>query len=701
MKVIAITQARFGSSRLPGKVLLEIGGKTLLQIHLERLKRSKMIDKLIVATTHEPESELICRIASSLGVGCYKGALTDVLDRFYQAAKSECPDYVVRVTSDCPLIDPDVTDAVINLAIENDAKYCCNVFPPTFPDGLDVEVFKFSELESAWNNAKNATEREHVTPYIRTKYEGDARALFNYAAPQDLSQLRFTVDEKEDLDLISHLIDELGDTKGWMAYVQYLQKNPDLIAINGKFMRNEGYLKSLVMESKIQLRTITDFTKSSQHRKAIHQLIPGGAHTYSKGDDQFPELSPAAIAYGKGSHVWDIDGNEFLDCGMGLSSVSLGHAYQPVLARVKQELEKGVNFARPSVLEREMAERFLSLVPSHDMIKFGKNGSLVTTAAVKLARAYTGRKLVAFPGDHPFYSYDDWFIGRTECSRGVPEEISALSVTFKSCDIQSLRDLFAKYPGQISCVITEPERFSCNSSCSCKGDPGQFLRDAIALAHQEGALFIIDEMVTGFKTDFPGSTKKYGLDPDMITWGKGIANGFSFCALTGKKDIMRLGGITDKGAEKVFLISTTHGGETHAMAACLATIDEFKKHDVVGYNKKIGSAVIRVALEIIKGADLSSFIEVVSCDWMPVFVFKDRDQKVSALYKTLVLQEMFKRGVQFQGTFIPSFSHSNDDVAYFAAALKESCGIYSRAIESGANQFVKGEPVKPVFRKYL
>lgn len=450
-----------------------------------------------------------------------------------------------------------------------------------------------------------------------------------------------------------------------------------------------------------KLRTITNFSKSLEHRKAIHQIIPGGAHTYSKGDDQFPELSPAAIDYGKGSHIWDIDGNEYLDCGMGLSSVSLGHAYEPVLERVRKELERGVNFARPSVLEREMAEKFLSLVPKHQMIKFGKNGSLVTTAAVKLARAYTGRKLVAFPGDHPFYSYDDWFIGKTECNRGVPEEISNLSVTFKSCQIESLRALFDQYPGQIACVITEPEKFHCGISCTCGHQAADFLREAIDLTHQNGALFIIDEMVTGFKTDFPGSVKKYDLDPDMITWGKGIANGFSFCALTGKKEVMRLGGIQDLGAEKVFLISTTHGGETHAMAACMATIDEFKKHNVTAFNKSIGAAIISASQAVLKKTGLESYIEIIPCDWVPIFNFRDTNGEVSSWYKTLALQEMFKRGVHFQGAFVPCFSHTQDDVAYFAAALEGTCMVYARALEDGIKPYLKGDTVKPVFRKYL
>ncbi len=451
----------------------------------------------------------------------------------------------------------------------------------------------------------------------------------------------------------------------------------------------------------VRLRQINNFQKSDQYRKKIHSLIPGGAHTYSKGDDQFPERAPAAIDFGKGAHVWDIDGNEFLDCGMGLTSVSLGHAYEAVTTRVKAEIDRGANFMRPSVLEMEMAEAFLSLVPDHDMIKFGKNGSLVTTAAVKLARAFTGRTKVAFPGDHPFYSYDDWFIGKTACDKGVPTEISDLSVTFKSCDIQSLKNLFARYPNQIACVITEPEKNQCGPGCACGGRTGDYLKEAIKVCHEHGALFIIDEMITGFKTAFPGSTKKFGVQPDMITWGKGIANGYSFCALTGKREVMSLGGIKEKGREKVFLISTTHGGETHALAAGLATLEVFKTQPVVQHNQAIGKAIIETANKTIREVGLEANVELLPSIWMPIFAFKGKDGQPDSFLRTLAMQEMIRRGVLFQGVFVPCYSHTNDDVTYFSEAWRESCQILTNALDKGVEKYLVGEPAKAVFRKYL
>ncbi|MCB0407461.1 MAG: glutamate-1-semialdehyde 2,1-aminomutase [Bdellovibrionales bacterium] len=435
------------------------------------------------------------------------------------------------------------------------------------------------------------------------------------------------------------------------------------------------------------------FEKSDSYRRKIHNLIPGGAHTYSKGDDQFPEVSPAAIARGKGAYVWDLDGNKYLDCSMGLTSVSLGHAYEPVLERVREELEKGVNLQRPSYIECEMAEKFLSLIPCHDMIKFAKNGSSVTTGAVKVARAFTGRKYVAFPSDHPFYSYDDWFIGATACNRGVPEENRALSLTYNSQNLDELESLFEKYPNQIAAVISEPEK----NMDSLKFD----LVELIKMTQKNGALFIQDEMVTGFKTDYPGSIAKYGVEPDLATWGKGIANGFSFCALTGKREVMEVAGINKPGEEKVFLVSTTHGGETHAIAAGLATMKEFEKNKVVQHSQSIGDYLIEKATSSAQKANLSEYIQISNFNWLPAFSFKGRSGEVSSPLRTLMLQEMIKGGVLFQGILSPSFSHRKEDIDFFIDVFEKALGTYAQALEKGTEGLLVGSPCKPVFRKFI
>ena len=438
---------------------------------------------------------------------------------------------------------------------------------------------------------------------------------------------------------------------------------------------------------------ITNFKKSDEYRKTIHDLIPGGAHTYSKGDDQFPILSPASITHGKGSHVWDEDGNEYIECLGGLASISLGHAYEPVIERVVEELKKGNNFSRPSIIEREIAEKFLAMVGTHDMIKFAKNGSVVTTAAVKLARAFTGRKLIARPAEHPFYSYDDWFIGSTDVKSGIPTDISNLTVTFKADDIESLKELFDKYPNQIACIISEPEKMNANV--------GDFLKAGIDLAHKNGALWIMDEMITGYKSDFPGSMKKYNVIPDMTTWGKGIANGFSFCCLTGKKEVMELGGIRNIGKEKLFLISTTHGGETSSIAAALATMDEFKKHNVVAHNQAIGQKFIDGSKKVIENNGLSHSIKNLQFNWHASLGYFDNEGNNSFGLRTLFHQELIKYGVLFQGLFVPHFSHTEKDVEHILTAMNEACITYKKGLNEGYEKYLVGEPIKPVFRKYI
>ena len=441
------------------------------------------------------------------------------------------------------------------------------------------------------------------------------------------------------------------------------------------------------------LPEITNFTRSDEYRSTIHRLIPGGAHTYSKGDDQFPVKSPAAITHGKGAYCWDVDGNKYLDTLMGLTSVSLGHAYEPVIERVIEEVRKGVNFSRPSIIEREMAEKFLSLVPQHDMIKFAKNGSVCTTAAVKLARAYTGRTIVARPIDHPFYSYDDWFIGSTACDFGIPEQFKKLTLTYKSDSIEELERLFAEYPDQIACVISEPEKWN-------HLEP-DFYQKAIDLAHKHGALWIMDEMITGFKTDFPGSIKKFNAQPDMATWGKGIANGFSFCALTGKREIMEYGGINRIGEPKVFLVSTTHGGETHAIAAGLATIEIYEKENVIAHNHAIGDYFIKGANEIISNRKLNETLQITGFNWSAFLTVKNRAGEIDFGLRTLFMQEMIKRGILYQGILAPCFSHTIEDIDHMLAAFDESCGVFERGLEEGYQKYLIGDQViKPVFRKF-
>ncbi|MCX6235973.1 MAG: aminotransferase class III-fold pyridoxal phosphate-dependent enzyme, partial [Bacteroidia bacterium] len=262
------------------------------------------------------------------------------------------------------------------------------------------------------------------------------------------------------------------------------------------------------------------------YSERLNKVIPGGAHTYSRGDDQYPENAPQILHRGRGSYVWDADGNKYLDYGMALRAVTVGYGYERIVKASIEQIYLGNNLTRASLIELLAAEKMVDLFDGMDMIKFAKNGSTVTSAAVKLARAYTGKKLVARCLQHPFFSYDDWFIGDTTMKRGIPEEISALTLNFNFNDIKSLEVLFEKYPNQIACVITEP--------ATTIEPEGNFLHKIKDLCDKNKSVFILDEMITGFRWHLHGAQKHYNIIPDLCTFGKGMANGFSVAALMGK-----------------------------------------------------------------------------------------------------------------------------------------------------------------------
>lgn len=246
LKVIAITQARSGSSRLPNKVLKKINNTSLLEIHIRRIIKSKLINELVVATTNNENDDEIVEICEMMNVSYYRGSENNVLDRFYNAAKSRNPALIVRLTSDCPLIDPMLIDEVINFSIKNDLDYCSNTFIEDFPDGQDVEVMKFSALEYAWKNADKRYQKEHVTPYIRensTFMKGNIFLSDNFKSFKNYGAVRLTVDEQKDFEVISQLISELGTEKSWLDYADFYRDNENISKINQGIKRNEGFKK--------------------------------------------------------------------------------------------------------------------------------------------------------------------------------------------------------------------------------------------------------------------------------------------------------------------------------------------------------------------------------------------------------------------------------------------------------------------------
>ena len=418
-------------------------------------------------------------------------------------------------------------------------------------------------------------------------------------------------------------------------------------------------------------------------------MIPGGCHTYAKGDDQYPILAPGFIARGSGCHVWDADGNEYIEYGMGNRSVGLGHAYPAIIEAAQWELHRGCNFTRPSPLEVACAEQFLSLIDGAEMVKFCKNGSDATSGAVRLARAYTGRDLIACCADHPFFSVDDWFIGTTPMSAGVPKAVSQLTVTFRYNDLAGAKALFDQHPGRIAAVILEPERI--------EEPKDNYLLELRGLCHANGALLILDEMITGFRWHNGGAQKVYNIVPDLSAFGKAVANGFSVSALAGRREVMRLGGINHYDRPRVWLLSTTHGAETHALAAAIATMQVYQREPVIEHLYRQGRLLRSQAEEVIRRHGLADFVKILGKPCCLLYTALDQDGKPSQAFRTLLLQETIRRGVIMPSLAV-SYSHTDEDLHHTVTAIDGALSIYRRALDEGVEKYLVGRPSQVVYR---
>ena len=450
-------------------------------------------------------------------------------------------------------------------------------------------------------------------------------------------------------------------------------------------------------------------TDSLSYSEKLHALIPGGAHTYSRGDDQFPNNAPPILERGEGAYVFSPDGKKYLDYGMGLRSVNLGYGNEEVAEAVYKETLKGNNLTRASVTELEAAQLFVDMIPSVDMVKFAKHGSAVTTAAYKLARAYTNRKYIAIPVEQPFFSYDDWFIGSTVINRGIPEEYSQLTLKFNYNDIASLERLFEQYPNQIAGVMLEPATTlsPCSKACtcplskcfSCENNSENFLHQVKNLAHKNGSLFILDEMITGFRWHLNGAQTLFNIEPDLTTFGKAMANGFAVAALGGKREVMSLGGIMDEGKERIFLTSTTHGAEMSALGAFIKTVEILKRDNVIDHYWSYGTALMNGLNDLAKQKGLGDFFYLEGYPCSPNYVTKDANKTASLAFRTLFAEQMLNSNILMPYIAL-SAAHGQTELDITLTAAEKAFDTYVQALEHGVDKFLLSKPIKPVFRKY-
>jgi glutamate-1-semialdehyde 2,1-aminomutase len=411
------------------------------------------------------------------------------------------------------------------------------------------------------------------------------------------------------------------------------------------------------------------------------KAIPLGSQTFSKSKTVYPEgVSPHFIKRGDGSHVWDVDGNEYVDFVNGLASITLGYNDPEVTEAVKTQLEEGTIFSLPHEIEIKVAEKIIEMVPCAEMVRFGKNGSDATTGAIRLARANTKRDHVAVCGYH---GWQDWYIGSTSRNLGVPSSVRDLTHSFTYNDLDSLGQLFEKCPDQIAAVIIEPM----NSTEPNNG----FFEGIKELTLRNGAILIFDETITGFRYANGGAQEYFGVIPDLAIFGKGMANGYPVSAVTGRAEIMKL-------MEEVFF-SFTFGGETLSLAAALATMTKLQQEQVVKTLWKQGRKVKKGVSTLIREHNLENVLSITGKDCWSFLIFKDTDVYSQWELKTLFLQEVFARGVLTLGTHNMSYAHSDEDITRLLNVYNEVFEFLKEIIEKNVmDKWLKTEPLMPLFK---
>lgn len=410
------------------------------------------------------------------------------------------------------------------------------------------------------------------------------------------------------------------------------------------------------------------------------KLIPLGSQTFSKSLTQLPfGVSPYFVEKAKGAHFWDVDNNKYLDFSSALASVTLGYCDPDVDAAVKKQMEKGVTFSLPHTLEADVAKILIDAIPCAEQVRFAKNGTDATSGAIRLARAFTGRERIAVCGYH---GWQDWYIGSTTKNLGVPKSVQELTHTFSYNNINSLSAVLSKYPEEFAAVILEP--------MSSEYPKDDFLGKVKELTHNTGALLIFDETCTGFRLSYGGAQELFGVEPDLATFGKGLANGYPLSALVGKKEYMEL--------MKDIFFSGTFGGETLSLAASKAVLEKISTRKTLEHMKGLGEYLHKELDQLLGELDLLQLISYTGHPTWSFLIFKDQENVSSWELKTFFMQELFKRGVFSIGSQTLSYAHTKDDIETLLQAYKEVFSMMKEYVSADTLQDkLECEPIKPLF----
>lgn len=676
-RVVAIIQARMGSSRFPGKTLADLAGHPILWHVVERARKATTVDDVLVATSDSVRDAPILSFCEELGVRCFCGSEDDVLDRFFHAAKEARADAIVRITADCPLIDPAVIDRVVARFSGGDLDYASNCLHYTYPDGLDVEVFSFAALDKAWREAAKPSEREHVTPFLRTAHFRTENVPSVKPVPP--GRYRWTVDYPADLELLRKIYAQNAHDLSFESVLRTMEQTgpPD----EPTRTTNEGYYCSLFRQAEGGAAPRLQLEESCAWLSRSLKVIPGGAQTFSKKHTQYVRgVAPIFLKEGKGCRVTDVDGNSYIDYVQGLLPNILGYAHPEVNRAVSECLEAGHSFSLPHPLEVELAERLTSIIPCAEMARFGKNGSDATSGAIRLARAVTGRERVACCGYH---GWQDWYIGSTTRNAGVPQAVRDLTSTFRYNDIASLEAPLHQHSREFAAVIMEPFNFE-------EPHPG-FLESVRDLAHAHGALLIFDEICSGFHFGLGGAQKLLGVTPDLACFGKAMANGFPLSCVVGRRDLMQT-------FDDIFF-SFTFAGEAASLSAAMKVLDILEGSDALSLIEANGKVIQDGLKAMVREAGLEPRIKCIGRPQWSLLKFTDPAGKEDVVLKNLFQQEATKRGLLILATHNMTAAHNPD-------AIQETLEVYASVLKTLAKwaedsrpaRFLEGEMSQPVFR---
>jgi glutamate-1-semialdehyde 2,1-aminomutase len=643
LKTIAIVQARMGSTRFPNKVMRPICGTPMIGLLLKRLAQAKRISQITLATSENPINEPLARYVEELGYTVYRGSEDDVLDRYYKAARGSGADVVVRITGDCPLIDPQLVDAIIAKFAGASADYASNVSPPTYPDGLDTEVFSYRALETAWKQARETREREHVTPFIR---ESKQFAQVNYANDTDASGERWTVDEPEDFAVIQKVFEHFHPRVdfGWKEVLALCNEHPEWFMANRHLARNEG----------------SQIGTGQKLWKRAKRVIPGGNMLLSKRAEMFlPERWPAYFSKAKGCRVWDLDGREYIDMSiMGIGTNTLGYGHPEVDEVVKQVVVDGNMSTLNCPEEVYLAEKLVEMHPWAAMARFARSGGEANAIAIRIARAATGKDKVAVCGYHGWH---DWYLAANlgdDSSldghllpglepKGVPRHLRGSVLPFNYNDFATLEGLVRDR--DVGVIKMEVARTIQPSN--------DFLARVRRLATDKRIVLIFDECSSGFRQTFGGLHKLYGVEPDMAMFGKTLGNGYAITATIGRREIM-------EAAQSTF-ISSTFWTERIGPAAALKTLEVMERVRSWEQITRIGTAIGERWQALARKYELP--LELNGIPALIGFSFKLKDM---LKYKTLITQEMLKKGFLAATSIYPCTEHTQPLVDQYFEQLE-------------------------------